>query len=686
MNYDDFIPLSFAKKLLVRFLCLLTVFCAFLCFLIPAVLVTSIFFPVEPAQIFTSFIFLSLYSACVIALCLLIFQLFNSNQIIAFVISAVILAICNSAHNYSVYLSSTSFLASIFKTFSFAWHFDAAGKAIFDSRDFIFFVSFTALFFLLTILTEQLQKGKSYNKSQRFRLFLSVFILILTFLNSQRYFFRLDFSKNKTFSLSKYSSSLLKNVSEPLFITFYRSKTLSTLYPQIRDVSDFLDSYAAKNKNISFKIQNPDGKAEVTDLLKSYGITSQQINTSSGTTQGFTEVFSAIILEYNGKFEAIPFVIGAETLEYDLDIRVSSLLTGKKHFVNVILGNGMNYKEDYSYLVPLLSSAGITCNPIFIEAPDFATRLENATGTLLVIGDSKINIEHAIAIENYILSGKGDAIFTLSPYSNDIAGDWSFRQNDRTNLVELLENWGIRFEEAVAADISCARITMVSDSDSTGAQNTSQVLNYPMWIKLFPQENSQTQLTMFWPTPLAITDNSIAAPYLVSSPQGYSYKVKRNSYTESGSLIETNPFLLNSKPAENERGTKVLGAEIKGKLTGLYTNQTSEDSRILVIPDQYFLNTLMQNYSAGESGADFSNFDFIANSILKLSGESELAKLHQKHSEAYNSLKFSDSQVFQKAVIISLLVLFIVIPAVQIFTFVSILLLQSKKRGAKYED
>ena len=36
--------------------------------------------------------------------------------------------------------------------------------------------------------------------------------------------------------------------------------------------------------------------------------------------------------------------------------------------------------------------------------------LENATGTLLVIGDSKINIEHAIAIENYILSGKGDSL------------------------------------------------------------------------------------------------------------------------------------------------------------------------------------------------------------------------------------------------------------------------------------
>ena len=227
---------------------------------------------------------------------------------------------------------------------------------------------------------------------------------------------------------------------------------------------------------------------------------------------------------------------------------------------------------------------------------------------------------------------------------------------------------------------------MVSDSDSTGAQNASQVLNYPMWIKLFPQENSQTQLTMFWPTPLAITDNSIAFPYLVSSPQGYSYKIKRNSYTESGSLIETNPFLLNSKPAENERGTKILGAEIKGRLTGLYTNQTSESSKILVISDQYFLNTLMQNYSANEAGADFSNFDFIANSILKLSGENELAKLHQKHSENYNSLKFSDSQVFQKAVIISLLVLFIIIPAVQILTFVSFIVLQTKKRGAKYED
>ena len=88
------------------------------------------------AVVITSFLFLILYAACVSSLSLLIYQLF-SNQILGFTVSAVVLAVINSAHNYSVYISSSSVFAAVFKTLSFAWHFDAASKGIIDTLFFI---------------------------------------------------------------------------------------------------------------------------------------------------------------------------------------------------------------------------------------------------------------------------------------------------------------------------------------------------------------------------------------------------------------------------------------------------------------------------------------------------------------------------------------------------------------------
>ena len=665
-NFDDFLPFTSLQKLLVRFLSLLTVYVAFLVLLIPAVVFASLFFTLDLSEVITSFFFLILYAACTISLCLVLFELI-SNQITAFLLSAVLLAVFNSAHNFTVYLSSKSFFAAFFKEISFAWHFDAASKAIFDSRDFIFFVIFTASFLFLTWLICEKKKGKIKIQGTRLALYSLIFILI--FLNSKRWYFRQDFSKNKTYSLSKFTKSLLSDVEEPLSLTFYRSATLSSLYPQVRDVTDFLQTYAAHSKKVTFKIKNPDSDAKAQELLESYGIKSQEIQNSASTSTKITRVYSAVILEYNGTFEAIPFVLGAQSLEYDLDMRIKKLLSGKKYFVNVILGNSMTFSQDYTYLVPIFNLQGLEVNPLFPGTADFEARLSQANGPLLVIGDSDIKIEDAIAIENYIMSGKGNAFFAISPYSSDIKGDWSLKANQKTNLVEMLENFGIRFEDKIAGDISCSRITMVSGQD-----DESFVLNYPMWIKVLPQTNAPSGLTLFWPTPLAITDSERAKPYLYSTSQGFNYKI---------SDTDTNPFNLSQKPYPSDsRGAQLLGAEISGHLTALYTNASVDNARLIVIPDQYFLNTLMNNYSAQSDEADFSNFDFAVNAILNLMNEGELSKLHQKSLQSGSTIKLQNDEdglkKYKSLAFVTIITLFLIIPLV--FVICSVIYFAMQKR------
>ena len=652
--YDDFIPVSRGKKLLQNFLRIFINFAIIIALMLPVCLLVNLFGSVDAGQVFTSLLCLLFYGASLIALCLLINEVF-ANSIVSFVVSALLLAVFNSIHLVPLYVNTNAFFTLICKQFSFAWHFDAASKGIIDTRDFLWLLLCTIIFLYSAWHVIMHKKGRCFTRKQK-TFYAEIFALLLLILfNSASYYKRFDFSKTKSYSVSSYTKKLADNLEDNLKITYYRSGTLSKLYPQIRDVSDFLTSYTLLNRKISYTIKDPDKDEEIRTMLDNYGVTSQQIQNVGATTTQYTSVYSAIVLEYRGMIQVIPFLMSSQTLEYDMAMRIKNLLQAKNMVVNIIVGNGMSLDKDYNYIIPWLNSQGLLANPLYIDDPAFTTNLSLASGPLLVIGDSNINIENAIAIENYILEQKGNAVFAVSPYSCSIEEDWSLTSNSRTNIVEMLENWGVTFTDKITADISCARITMTSDD------NYTEVLNYPLWISLLPQEFCRLGMTLFWPVKLELSQN--ATPYLVTSSMAYTYKTDRASPKR---LIETNPFYVQPETAaDKEKGTKIIGAQITGPLSGLYNLASCDDSNIIVIPDQYFLNTLMTGYIGGDFG-DYRNFEFISNCILNLAGESELAQLQSKTTRDTSLYKVTDELQFLKLRLLVFIMIFVVIPMVEI--------------------
>ncbi|MBP5520672.1 MAG: Gldg family protein [Treponema sp.] len=655
--YDDFIPLSGLERQFAVFLSQQTLFSIQLILLLPAVLLVNLFGTTDCGQIFTSFICLFFYGAAVIALCGFIQNLIL-NKVSSLILSALVLAVFNSAHLFAVYVQLPDFLASFFKTLSFAWHFDAAGKGIFDSRDIIWLLGSAALFIFLSDSVNQLKKGRKFTKNQKLSRILLPLIAFLIMLNGNRWYTRIDFSANKTYSISKYTKSLISRIESPVKITYYRSSSIAKLYPQIRDVADFLNDYASQSKNISLIIKDPDKDSAVRTMLENYGIASQQLRTVSGNSTEYLTVYSAIVIEQNGNAETIPFTMAANTLEYDLDGRLRHLMSGTSRTVNIIIGNGMSLNEDYSYVIPWLSSQGFICNALYVEDPAFESALSASSGPLLVIGDSEVKIDAAIAIESYILSGKGNAFFAVSPYVCDIENNWYLTQAKRTNLVELCEHWGAVFLPKIAADVSCSRITMYADDNSS-----TQLMNYPLWISLLQQQNSPLGMILFWANPLELTsredEKGQTLPYLLTSSASYSYEIDKASPEK---LIETNPFVLqNMSTKDINYSQQIVAAEVTGAIDGLYNIGHLNNSHIIIIPDQYFLSSLMNGYIGGENG-DYRNFEFLTNALLKLNGEEELAALQSRTNRDSSLYKVSDVVQFNTLRLITFIILFVILP------------------------
>lgn len=649
--YDDFVPLESFDKILIVFFARLCLFIIQIFLILPAVFLLNLFGSVDYGQLLTCFFCLIFYGACTISICSFVESIFSS-KIPFLLVSVLILFVFNCSHLFALYVPLPDFIQSFCKSISFAWHFDAAGKGIFDTRDFIWFASVSFLFLFLTDFVKNVQKGKCFSVYEKKRVITIAVICFLAILNGSRWFKRIDFSKNKTFSVSEFSKSLIKKVNEPLTITYFCSSNLSKLYPQIRDVKDYLVDFTQQSKKIRLVIKDPDKNQQAREILQNYGIKSQQMRTVSSTSTQFINVYSAVILEYQGNMEIIPFTMEANSLEYDLDIRIKSLLSGYKRTVNIIVGNGMSLSEDYNYVIPWLSSQGFECNPVFVEDPLFVSILENCSGPLFVIGDSNINVENAIAIENYILSGKGNALFTVSPFSVNIEEDWAVTYNSRTNIIEMLENLGCIFPSQLAGDISCARITMTSEDETE-----SRYINYYLWPNLLSQQNASLGATVFWPVPLELNGN--AKPYLVSSPLCF----RLNSDNSSPqNLFQTNPFILETiNTSDQKKETQFFAALIEGKMSGYYNNLSFDDAKIIVISDQYFVNSLMTSYIGGQTG-DYRNFEVLTNALLKLNGEEQLARIQGKISKDSSLYKISDNFNFLKKRNIVFIILFAVLP------------------------
>ena len=651
--YDDFIPLSDISRLTAVFFTRLILFSFQLILLLPAILLINLFGTTDAGQIFTSFICLIFYGAAVISLSSFI-QTAITNKVTSLVISSLVLIIFNTAHLFALYLQLPSFLVSFSRLISFAWHFDAAGKGILDSRDILWLLGTSALFIFLSDLILQLKKGRRFNKNLKLRYTLLPLISLLFMLNANRWYCRFDFSQNRTYSISRYSKRLINRIENPLKITYYRSSSIAKLYPQIRDVADFLTEYASQSRKISLLIKDPDKDSSTRTMLDNYGIASQQLRTVSGTSTEFLTVYSAIVIEYEGNAETIPFTMAANTLEYDIDGRLQHLISGQTRTVNIITGNGLSLTEDYSYVIPWLQSQGFVCNPLYIQDPDFSTLLRKSKGPLLILGDSQIKIQEAIAIEEYILRDKSSALLALSPYTADIENTWYIKESERRNLIDMVENWGINFLPDITSDLSSARITMYADDN-----NETQHLNYSLWPSLMSQKNAPLGMTLFWVSPLEIKAEN-AWPYLLSSPAASLYAPDKSSPEK---LFETNPFLLseNASLTGGERARRILAAEIKGHLTGLYNAQESDNSHIIIIPDQYFVSSLMTGYIGGESG-DYRNFEFLTNALLKLNGEEELSALQSRTSRDTSLYKVTDISQLATLRRICFIILFALLP------------------------
>ena len=437
-------------------------------------------------------------------------------------------------------------------------------------------------------------------------------IILLCFTNTLNS--RIDFSKDKVFTLSPYTMQLLSNVSEKMQITYYVSEKLSNFYPETRDVKDFLIEYSSQNKLVSLTVRDPQ-KAGLEQQLLALGIEAQQIQTASATETSFTSVYSAIVMEYCGKIEIIPFIVSTAGLEFELSSRLQFMTENIARHVQILIGNDFTLEDDYRYLVPWLESAGFICTQVY---PEELAGLNPAV-PLLVLGSKNLKPDNIFEIENFIMQG-GNAAFFVSRNNVNIYTDWVAEPDANSSLVDLLDFWGISIKKELLVDIVNYRIEM-----QRGKQGGSETeyINYPFWIVTGRHSlasksilnSGYSGLEVYWANPIELFEDSGAklTPVLKTS-------TKASVMPEP---FDTDPF-RNRTRVFDEKAQFNFAATLEGSVKGYYTTATSPDIRLFVLADQYAPSRMIEYTNSPH------NMDYVVSVLLWLSNEDELLKIKNK--------------------------------------------------------
>ncbi len=323
--------------------------------------------------------------------------------------------------------------------------------------------------------------NKFLNKNYFLISVISTVILFLSFnyiIQKVNFNFGIDFTSNKTFTLSQGTKRVIDEIEEPLKINFIYSRNLSKNIPIIQNyanqVQGLLNRYSdLSSGKIELNFIEPEPYSDDEDYVNRYGVQGFPID-----QEGSKVYFGLIASNTTDDIETVAFFdpSKAATLEKQITDIVYKLNRSKKPMIGFLswvdtappmMPNNQLGQGEYTILEEL---------SYFYDFEFLDTDLESFKNIdlLVVYHPSDITDKTEYAIEQFILNG-GKTVIFLDPF---------FEKNDHSNKTSNLENVlktiNINYNTNIILDgAQATRLqTQQNISDNTSLQ-TLLKLNWP---------------------------------------------------------------------------------------------------------------------------------------------------------------------------------------------------------------
>lgn len=309
-------------------------------------------------------------------------------------------------------------------------------------------------------------------------------LAIILFINlvSEQYYFRLDLTEDKQFTLSEATKNILLDIEEPITVTAYFSEDLPPDIAKTRnDFEDLLVEYnRLSGNNLLFTFVNPNDTEEIEQKATQAGVQPVLVNVREKDQVKQQRAYLGAVLEWSDQTEVIPFMQPGAALEYALSTAIKKMTVLDKAAVGLLQGHGEPTLEEMAQVENALSIL-YDVEPLTLSD---STSIPTSYKTIAII-NPKDSLE---AFELAQLSNYLDAGGNIYVAMNRVEG--KLQESRGTTVTTGLESWlnekGFNVESAFVTDAKSGSIT-VQQQQGQFRINTNVQFPYLPIISNFPE-------------------------------------------------------------------------------------------------------------------------------------------------------------------------------------------------------
>ena len=276
-------------------------------------------------------------------------------------------------------------------------------------------------------------------------------VVLINYLSNQ-FFFRLDFTEDKRFTLSRATKDILRNLQEPVTITAYFSGNLPPQLEQVkRDFRDMLIEYSNRSKGmVAYEFLDPLKDDEIKNQASQAGISQIQVQVEEKDQIKAQIAFMGASIQMNEDNEAIPMIGTLNGLEYKLSSAIKKLSVTEKPAIGFVQGHG---EATLGQIWEAKQAIDVLHNTELVNLSDSMLNLDKYN-TLAILGPSdSLSVYEIEKLSDFIYRG-GRLFVAINRSDADLTSE-QFSHVVSTGLETWLSTMGIDVNTNVVIDINC---------------------------------------------------------------------------------------------------------------------------------------------------------------------------------------------------------------------------------------
>lgn len=355
-------------------------------------------------------------------------------------------------------------------------------------------------------------------KKVRTSILLVLGIILLLNIIASKFFFRIDYTADQRYTLSKATKDILSQLSEPVTISAYFSEDLPPNVEQVRqDFRDMLLEYSSYSDGlIVYEFINPSESQESEMKAQQSGIQPIMINVRERDQMKQQRAYLGAIVQMGDRKEVIPFIQPGAAMEYALSTNIKKLSVKDKPTIALLQGHGESSLSSIPQLYNQLSILYSIEQVTFIDTAGVPSQYK----TLVVIAPKDtVPPLHFKYLDDFLNRG-GRLLVAL----NNVNGDLSTGMGNKTStgFETWLKQRGIEVEDNFIIDASCSNV-MVRQQQGNFMMNTPVQFPYIPLITNFtkhPITDGLESIVLIFASPIRVSSadtSAVIIPLAVTS-------------------------------------------------------------------------------------------------------------------------------------------------------------------------